>query len=644
MKKAIFTLTALLFASMAVSSAQTMYDALDLGKDNYFGTARTLGMGNAVTAVGGDLGSVALNPAGSAVAGYSTFTISQGLSISSTKSSWAPAYSEFDGTQEFSGATKAGKVRYTMPNIGFNLRIDTGEYSGLKSWNFAFLSTMTNNFVEKSVARGFNAVGGTPFTSMAGAFATGAMFNSDGNGSMLDPDILTYTDPYNHLNRNGFYDRWQYITAYEGGMINYNETIETGGAFYGANEYKYGPYYLLDDDGNKIPILDDNGNPRQYDNGDPMYYQTYDFGVPGRLLQTSERVRYGSKNDIVTNFGFNFNDNFYVGVNFTFPIINLRYLERFSEVPDSSWPATATVTPEMVHPNGDYIVEAAQLFKQVSYAYNYDADISGINAGVGFIWLPVRNLRIGASIKTPTAYSVSERLYMTVDTRYQNLSRHGESPVGEFEYNFRSPWSMSTGLAWTFGSFGLVSADWQMTDFSVMKYSTDDDFGPDDPYARTNEYMNLFCGVSHSLRLGLELRPLPFLALRAGYTRTSNPERYYYDNEGYLVDASLYDKDYAYYQAGKAWLLDKKYYVNAPVSSVSLGVGYVSTGSFYADFALRRTTSASYYSPYNTYLEVKDDLGKVRCNADGVAYMVIAPCTRSVRSLVDAVLTVGWRF
>lgn len=643
MKKILLPVVSL-FLCGAVGMAQTMYDALDLGKDNYYGTARTLGMGNAVTAVGGDLGSISLNPAGSAVAGYSQISVSFGTAIASSVSSWASAYSQYDGKQVFSGAVKAGKVKPILPNIGFNLRLDTGESSGLKSWNFAFMSTMTNNFLDYSIGRGLNATGDNPFTSMSGAMATGAMFNSDGAGSMLDPDILTYSDPWNTANRNGNYDRWQYITAYRGGMINYNETVETGGSFYGASEFKDGPYYLLDDDGNKIPVLDENGNPMTYEGGDPIYQMTYDYGVPGRLNQTSKRLRTGSKNDIVTNFGFNIDDRFYLGFNLSFPIISLGYDEIFSETPDNTWPAYATITPEMVEKSGDYTVGASQYFRQATYEYNYKADIAGISAGVGFIWLPTRNLRIGASVKTPTSYSVKEDLYMTVSTNYEFISRSGSSPVGKFEYSYTSPWSLNTGLAYTFGKFGMVSADYQMTDFSVMRYRLEDDFTPDDPYERVNELMDLFCGVSHTLRLGAEVRPLPFLALRAGYTVTTNPERYYYDSEGYLCDAALYEKDYDYYASGKAWLIDKKYYVKAPVTTVSLGAGFVSTGAFYADIALRRTKSASYYSPYVTYAEAKDSSGNVLYDDAGVAYMVVSPCTRSVRSLFDAVLTLGWRF
>ena len=61
-------ITILLFSVKA--SAQTAEDALTIGQNQYGGTARTISMGNAFTALGGDLGSIAINPAGSAVSGF----------------------------------------------------------------------------------------------------------------------------------------------------------------------------------------------------------------------------------------------------------------------------------------------------------------------------------------------------------------------------------------------------------------------------------------------------------------------------------------------------------------------------------------------------------------------------------------------
>ena len=79
MKKAIFLLAA---CGITLSAGgQTMYNALDFSENNYYGTARTVAMGNAFTALGGDIGGLTINPAGSAVASYSQITITPSLNI-----------------------------------------------------------------------------------------------------------------------------------------------------------------------------------------------------------------------------------------------------------------------------------------------------------------------------------------------------------------------------------------------------------------------------------------------------------------------------------------------------------------------------------------------------------------------------------
>ena len=77
---------AALTAAAVSAGAQNMYDAAFFSQNNYYGTARSMALGNAMTAVGGDLGSIGLNPAGSAVATYSQVSITPGVTISTVGS------------------------------------------------------------------------------------------------------------------------------------------------------------------------------------------------------------------------------------------------------------------------------------------------------------------------------------------------------------------------------------------------------------------------------------------------------------------------------------------------------------------------------------------------------------------------------
>ena len=92
MKKTVISI--FLGLSAICGYAQTAYDALLFSENNYEGTARTMAMGNAFTALGGDLGSVGINPAGSAVAGYSQITLTPSLTFSASTTQGVSPYSD----------------------------------------------------------------------------------------------------------------------------------------------------------------------------------------------------------------------------------------------------------------------------------------------------------------------------------------------------------------------------------------------------------------------------------------------------------------------------------------------------------------------------------------------------------------------
>ena len=120
---------------------QNMYDAINFSQNHYFGTARSMAMGNAVTAVGGDLGSIGINPAGSAVAGYGQFAITPGLTISSVSSAYSP-----EGENAYGLPNKLTNTRMNLPNVGFTMNYRTGRRTGVKTVTFGIVSTQTNNY------------------------------------------------------------------------------------------------------------------------------------------------------------------------------------------------------------------------------------------------------------------------------------------------------------------------------------------------------------------------------------------------------------------------------------------------------------------------------------------------------------------
>ena len=566
-------------ALVAVSAlAQTNQEAMTLGQNKYYGTARTIGMGNAVSAVGADLGSIGINPAGSAVAGYSQFTVSPGVILSASTSNFAPSYYNTAGA-EYGEDINTSSFRAVLPNIGFTLRFETGNRVGVKSYTFGFVSNQTNNYFTKTYGYGREAN-----TSITGAMAAGSTYNADGNGNILPYNILSNSEPFHNL----YY--WDYVASYWGGLTNYN--------------VDKGEYYGSAEDRDQL-------------------------AVNGLLNQSSTELFIGSKNDVILNLGLDINENLFVGFNLGIPVFNYKYSRIFNErsVNYEDFP----VTPEYYgSKTGEYVREESTYY--LGSMYNYEQRISGTGVyfKAGAIWLPTKNLRLAAAIQTPTYYSIEDDFAISTESYFQSGNDgFSDSPTAENYYSFRSPYSFNVGAAYTFGTAGLISVDYEMTDFSVMKYDTseyDGYYDSGDAYYEVNRLNKLFCGASHALRIGAEYRPLPYLTLRAGYNLTTSPERYYIDNEGYEVYSNDYANYFNDYEKG-LYTLDTKKTAGDPVHSISLGFGISSPGSFFADFALRRTGYKTSYYMYSDYIE-----------------NYVAPHISTKTGIWDAVVTFGWRF
>jgi hypothetical protein len=110
-------------------------------------------------------------------------------------------------------------------------------------------------------------------------------------------------------------------------------------------------------------------------------------------------------------------------------------------------------------------------------------------------------------------------------------------------------------------------------------------------------------GTSHMLRAGLEVKPVDRLAVRAGYGITTSPEML----------------------------------IKVPASqNVSLGLGFISRKSFFADVACRYAfATEEYFMPYSDYILYEDGTPMED------AY---APEIRNTKSAWKVLLTLGWRF
>lgn len=550
MKK--IAITFLLVAVTASAGAQTMYDALTFSENDYVGTARTMAMGNAFTALGGDLGSLSINPAGSAVANYSQITITPGMAISVNKANGTLAPGE-GFPSSFGSTIRNNSTGFLLPNLGFTVNFDTHRTSGVKNLTLGFVMNASNTYRDGLYARGLNSR-----SSFAGGMASMALGFDPAN---LSGEEAWYNYPSD----------WQYILAYQSYMIS---PISDGSTEYaGVTENVY---------------TDQNGNV----NG---------IELPGAVDQTFGRSLKGYRYDYLLNFGMNISDVVYIGANLGFAQLKYSSEEYFIETPEEK-----------------SLFQTS--FQQLNYRSVYNASGTGVYGKFGVIVTPFKGLRIGAAIQTPTANVIKETWYSSASVKAdQNNSGSAETPEGKYEYRLSSPMRFNVGAAYTFGSFAVISADYEMCNYGRMRLN-EKAIADNSGFDTVNDEIKDFMGISNMFRAGVEIRPFKMFAVRAGYGLTTAPD-WYYDNFGEKVKNT------------------------AKTHKYSFGLGFSSNGSFFMDLAFTAKKYASeYINPYVTAM--LDSKGNIMTDINNlpIADYNASPEIVNRKWLWTAAITFGFRF
>ena len=551
--------------------SQSAYDAWRFSQNEYEGTARSAAMGNAFTALGGDLGAITINPAGSAVAGYSQFTLTPSITISSatTEGVLPPNGTELT---YFDKKYRNTDAQFGIPNLGLTFHFDTGRKSGLKSVTLGFIANTTKTWCENVFAQGTNYT-----TSFAGAAAFDvtenmAAYNAPGSLPAGEPrysyqDLIS-EDAYD------YYSPWKDIVAYRGGITSTFD--DAGETFIGATE-----------------VLLSNGEIKQ----------------GGPLMQTYGRSVDGNKTEYLFNIGANISDFVYIGFNLGFNTISYNESTYFKEKAIDEYDFENV----FVDDSGK---EETTYFRNLIYKHSYSAAGSGIFGKLGIIVTPGNGLRFGAAIQTPTSTSITERWRESAETNFSSskFNCSAQSPYGEYSYSFRSPFRANFGIAYTLGSLGLISADYEVASYGSMKFNIDRYMSDSDIeyFESINDDIRQAYGAAHQLRIGAEFKPLSILAVRAGYNLMTSAQKKYYDAE---ID------EYVDMEGQNS-------------HNLSFGLGFISKKAFFADLACRYAFAKDeYYMPYSDY------------QYDNAGYLLnYSPEILIRNSNWKVMLTLGWRF
>lgn len=149
-----------------LSFAQNINDVLNYSRNYYSGTARSASMGGAFGALGGDIGSLAVNPAGLGVFRTAQFAISPVIVSNETESSFM-----INGNKKYDS-----KYNFNINSFGIVGAYNMGVEDGFKFINFGVTYNRLANFYRNVTIEGINTN-----TSMLDYFVRNAQGQSPDN-------------------------------------------------------------------------------------------------------------------------------------------------------------------------------------------------------------------------------------------------------------------------------------------------------------------------------------------------------------------------------------------------------------------------------------------------------------------------------
>lgn len=222
---------------------------------------------------------------------------------------------------------------------------------------------------------------------------------------------------------------------------------------------------------------------------------------------------------------------------------------------------------------------------------------TGWNLSFGLIIKPIQELRIGASIISPTWYKLDESFIADVDyamtpanTLYSAQQGYEYTDEAYFSWKLRSPWRFNAGLAAVLGSNAIVSVDYELQAFNDMTMQTPyyDNWGYVSGYqdaGLVNDDIRNYAQLANNLRVGLEYRITPRFSARLGYNlQMSNISSEYKDGYNEIVTAGT----------------DPSFSLDKTTNYISAGLGY-KFGNFYADATYLHKTAKSTLHPYTSF-------------------------------------------
>ncbi len=227
---------------------------------------------------------------------------------------------------------------------------------------------------------------------------------------------------------------------------------------------------------------------------DPMdstgtsYLPAIPFGSPTRQEQTIESR--GASNNTVFFYSANYMDRLYIGA--SLGIAGHRFKR------------STVHTETSLDENLD--------LSTVRFSEDLNTTGNGFDLKLGVLGRITDRLRMGIAYHSPQWMQMRDDYVTSMGTGFRTPDANGLSsyeafsPDGSFSYQVNTPWRGVISAAYIAGVHGLVSLDYEYTDFRTMRMRSSDLVVSDYDFSTENEAIRAAFRAVHTVRVGTEWR------------------------------------------------------------------------------------------------------------------------------------------
>lgn len=452
MKK--ITMIALAMFTAVGAGAQTIYDATNIAQKELNGTARFVGMGGAMGALGGDISTIGTNPAGIGIYRSNDAMLTFGYSMTGTESNYV------------GNKFETNKNRWSFDNAGFVIASKIGNHTPLRYVNFGFNYHKSKSFYKNMTMQGLMGSIDNQYVSQVRSMAQQA----------TDAQDYVYHN-YNQQRLN-----WESNDIYR----------DSEAGWLGAVGYQ----------GSLLFENRQTGSPDSYDPYIPSEADAY--------FLSRER---GGIDQYDFNISFNINDRFYFGVTLGAYDVDYNKYSLHDEMYVYKWEGDGQIYEEgyslesfnRIHGSG-FDFKFGAIFRPIE-----DSPLRiglAVHTPTYYKLTYTTGALLTSDLFLPNEAGDETRTRTTVDT-YSALGGRDM----DRDFKLQTPWVFNASLGYTVGNNLALGAEYEYEDYSSMKFKYPE--GDEMAWETRQADFNMK-GVS-TLRLGAEYKPIPAFSLRAGY-------------------------------------------------------------------------------------------------------------------------------